>query len=192
MKWKMAENSLFAVLLRSSWWISAAVAVGIAGIAYALLPADYRLAGSFGALPFAAIAVWTLVKQLRAPSSSRVGRTLDAVRAMPWSEFGGALEAAWRREGYAVARSSGAADFELSRDGRMVVVGARRWKVARTGVEPLRDLAKARAAREAHEAVWVTAGELTDQARAFAASERMRILAGADLARLLPDAGRRR
>jgi restriction system protein len=192
MKWKMAENSLFAVLLRSQWWISAGVAVGIVGIAHAFLPADYRLAGSFGALPFAGIALWNVARRLRAPSGARVDRTLDAVRAMPWSEFGATLEAAWQRDGYAVTRTGGATDFELAKDGRVVVVAAKRWKVARTGVEPLRDLARAKAAREAHEAVWVTAGELTDQARAFAAGERMRVLAGADLARLLPDAGRRR
>jgi restriction system protein len=192
MKWKMAENSLFAVLLRSPWWVSAAVAVGLGGVAYALLPADYRLAGAFGALPFAGIAAWTAVRQLRAPSSARVGRTLDAVRAMSWGEFGAALEAAWQREGFAVTRTSGAADFELGKDGKRVLVAAKRWKAARTGVEPLRELARARAAREAHEAVWVTAGELTDQARAFAAGERMRLLTSADLARLLPEAGRRR
>ena len=28
MKWKMAENSLFGILLRKSWWVSALVALG--------------------------------------------------------------------------------------------------------------------------------------------------------------------
>lgn len=191
MKWKMAENSLFAVLLRSPWWISAAVALGVGGIAYALLPADYRIAGSFGALPFAAIAVYAGYRQLQAPSAGRVDRTLEAVRAMPWSAFSAALEAAWTRQGFAVARGQGVVDFELTRDGRTSLVAAKRWKAARTGVEPLRELAQALAARESGEAVWVTAGELSEQARTFAAGQRLRILAGAELARLLPDPGKR-
>ena len=74
MKWKMAENSLFAVLLRSPWWISAAIAAGLVTIAQAFLPPDFRLAGAFGALPFAAIALWTGYKRLRAPSTASVAR----------------------------------------------------------------------------------------------------------------------
>lgn len=191
MKWKMAENSLFAVLLRSPWWVSAAIAAVVAAIAWALLPAEYRIAGAFGALPFVAIALWTLFKRLQAPSASRVARTLAAVRTMPWPEFAATLEAAWQRDGYTVTRTQGPADFELVKDTRRTVVAAKRWKAARTGIEPLRELAKAREAREAGVAVWVTAGELTEQARAFAAGERIRILTGDEFARLLPDAGRR-
>jgi restriction system protein len=191
MKWTMAENSLFAVLLRSPWWVSAAIAAVVGGIAYALLPVDYRIAGSFGALPFVAIAAWTAWKRLQAPSSARVGRTLDAVRAMSWPEFAAALEAAWQREGYAVTRTQGAADFELAKEARVTLVAAKRWKAVRTGIEPLRELAKALDARDTGAAAWVSAGELTDQARAFAASRGIRIVGGAELARLLPDAGRR-
>lgn len=192
MKWKMAENSLFAVLLRSPWWISAAVAVGVGGLAYALLPNDYRVAGAAGSLPFAVIAVMAAVRQLRAPSAGRIDRTLEHVRALSWNEFAAALEAAWQRDGYRVTRGQGVVDFELAKDGRIALVSAKRWKAARTGVDPLRELAKALDARDTGEAVWVTAGELTEQARAFGAERRMRILAGADLARLLPEAGRKR
>ena len=38
MKWKMSDKSLFALLLRSPWWISIAVFVGFALLARALLP----------------------------------------------------------------------------------------------------------------------------------------------------------
>jgi restriction system protein len=191
MKWKMAENSLFAVLLRSQWWVSAAIAVAAGGLAYALLPADFKIAGAFGALPFVAIALWAAYKQVQAPSAGRVERTLNAVRAMAWPEFAAALEAAWQREGYTVARARPPADYELEKATRLTLVAAKRWKAVRTGIEPLRELAKARDARGAGGAVWVTAGDLTEQARAFAASERIRIVAGTDLAYLLPAAGRR-
>ena len=87
---------------------------------------------------------------------------------MAWPAFADALEAAWRRDGYTVTRTQGAADFELVKEGRRYVVAARRWKAAHTGLEPLRELVKAKEAREAQEATWVTAGELTAEARAYA------------------------
>ena len=57
----MAENSLFAILLRSPWWVSLGVALALALLMRLLLPKDYAVAGMLGALPFvviAAIAAW--------------------------------------------------------------------------------------------------------------------------------------
>jgi len=38
MKLKMSDNSLFAVLLRSPWWISLLVVAGFTLLSFALLP----------------------------------------------------------------------------------------------------------------------------------------------------------
>ena len=57
MKWKMSDKSLFALLLRSPWWISIAVFAGFALLARALLPPAYVWAGLFGGLPFLVIGV---------------------------------------------------------------------------------------------------------------------------------------
>jgi len=59
---------------------------------------------------------------------------------MTWEEFARALEEGFRREGYAVKRAEGAADFELEKAGRVSLVCARRWKASVTGVEPLKEL----------------------------------------------------
>ena len=52
---KMAENSLFAILLRNPWWVS----FGIVGVfvlgSTALLPKDYVAVGIMGAFPFLVI-----------------------------------------------------------------------------------------------------------------------------------------
>src|SRR5205814_4952026 len=97
-----------------------------------------------------------------------------------------ALEAGWRREGYEVTRAQGGAqvDLELRRGGRLSLVGCRRWKAVRTGVEPLRELQAAARGREAQELVYVAAGEVTGQARAFAHESGIRIVSGAELAAL--------
>jgi restriction system protein len=186
MKLKMAENSLFAVLLRSPWWASVAVGAGIAALARVLLPPDYRLVGMLTALPFLAIAAIAGWKTLRAPSATRVAATLEAAAALSWRDFSAALEEAFRRDGYAVTRPERpGADLELTKEGRRSLVCARRWKAANCGVEPLRELHAAGEAREAGERIYVTIGAISDSARRFAGEKRIRLLQGAELAQLL-------
>lgn len=184
---KMHENSLFAVLLRAPWWVSllAAAATGLPA-RYLLdrfaMPGWYAL---FVALPFLVIACVAGWRQLRAPSAGRIAGKLDALRSLAWEEFAGKLAAAYQRDGYAAKRISGAADFELEKSGRLTLVACKRWKATRTGVEPLRELDALRRKREAPEAVYVAAGEITDTARSFAAQSGIRLLEGPELAALV-------
>ncbi len=188
----MSEKSLFAILLRNPWWISAGLAAGIIALVMMLLREEWRIYGVVSAFPFVAIAAMAAWKQRGSPSAARVASMLEAVRAMPWSGFAVTLEEGFRRDGYSVSRVDGAAaDFEIAKAGRRALVSGKRWKVARMGVEPLRALVLAKDAREAHECICVVAGELTDNAREFAAKENVRLIGGAELARMLPKLGRR-
>jgi len=183
MKFEMHKNSIFAVLLRSPWWVSGLVAVAMAAAMQVWIPIEYAL---FVALPFAVIATVAGWRQLRAPSAKRVSETLERVRGMGWEEFSAALEAAYRRQGFTVNRlGGGQGDFELVQGAKVTLVACKRWKAARTGVEPLRELVAARRARDAHECVWVSAGELSEQAQAYSAQMGVRLLVGKDLATLL-------
>jgi restriction system protein len=185
---KMHENSLFAVLLRSPWWISIALAVGIGVLGrFALekfsLPGIYAV---FFGLPFFVIGCYAGWQQLRAPSAARVAAELDALRAMSWEAFSGALEAAYRSQGYAVAPAGvPGADMELSKAGRISLVSCKRWKAARTGIEPLRDLDAARKKAQAGECIYLAAGEVSANATAFAVEKGIRLLQGAELAALV-------
>ena len=184
MKLEMHKNSLFAVLLRSPWWASALVAIALVAGLRLLVHVDYAL---FAALPFAVIAAYVGWRQLRAPGAGRIAATLERLRAMSWDDFSSAIEEAYRREGYTVSRLGDVrADFELAKAGRSTLVACKRWKATRTGVEPLRELEVMRRARETHECIYVAAGEITEQARAFAAEQNIRLLDGAELAKLLP------
>jgi len=190
-KLKMSENSLFAILLRSSWWISIAIAAGLIALSRALLPSEYFLFGAFSAVPFIVIGAIAGWKQVRAPSPARIAGTLDTVRAMSWNDFANAIEAAFRADGFVVTRLQGeAADFEMLKDGRTVLLAGKRWKVARTGIEPLRELVAARQARDAQECLYVATGEITENARRFATENRIRIVSGPELAKLMPAVGR--
>ena len=188
---KMARNSLFAILLRSPWWISIAIAAGIVAVVNFVLPAVPAGYAVFAALPFLVIGAVAGWRQLRQPSAARVGNTVEALRAMSWGDFSNALEDAFRRDGYTVSRLAGVgADFELTKAGRTTLVACKRWKVARAGVEPLRELHEAKRARDAHECLYVATGEITDGARKFATEKNVRIVHGAELAKLLPRVGR--
>ncbi len=184
MKFPMAKDSLFAILMRSPWWISIVAAAGVVAAVRPVVPEVYAF---FAALPFIVIGCVAGWRQLRAPSAARVADTLEAVRAMSWEGFSIALADALRDDGYVVSRLTGAAaDFELAKAGRISLVGCKRWKAARTGVDPLRDLYDAKCAREAHECIYVATGEITDGALAFAGEKDIRLIHGAELAKLLP------
>ena len=185
----MAERSLFAILLRSSWWISIAIALALAAAAMALLPAAYRVVGAISGVPFVVIGVMAAVRQWRAPSAVQVTRTREAIATMPWPAFAKALEDAFLRDGYNVTPGSSApVDFVLERAGRTMFVSARRWKSARLGVELLRALHAARDAGDAGDAAdapCICLGELTDSARAFAAEHRITVWQATELAQAL-------
>ena len=183
MKWELKKNSLFAILLRSPWWVSALAAIGLVVGLRLLIPTSYAV---FAALPFAVIAAYVGWQQLRVPSAGRIAGTLERLRAMSWEDFSAAIEQAYGREGYTVSRLAAQVDFELLQGSRSTLVACKRWKATRTGIEPLRELEVIRRAREAHECIYVAAGEITEQAREFAAQKNIRLMGGAELSKLLP------
>jgi restriction system protein len=191
MKFQMAKNSLFAILLRSPWWYSLLIAVGIGLITSALLPADYRVAGAISGFPFLVIAGLSAWHRRQLPNAARIEATRQAVSAMAWPAFAALLEQAFRRDGYTVTRptrADGAADFVLERGNRRMLVAARRWKSARTGLETLRALQAAREAADGdriNDALVVALGELTDSARPFAAEQRIAVWQAAEIAQAL-------
>lgn len=186
MKLAMAKNSLFAVLLRSPWWVSMGVAALITLLSFALLPADYRVVGVVAGLPFWVIGGMAAWRQFKLPGATQVARVDEAVRAIAWPEFASLLEQAFQRDGFSVKRhNTGPFDFELERKGRTMLVAARRWKSAQTGLDGLRALQQAREQREAPDALLIALGDLTDKARSFAAQHRIAVWQSAEVAQAI-------
>lgn len=181
---RMHENSLFAVLLRSPWWLSFAIAAGLFALVRMFVPDIYA---AFVPIPFVVIGAIAAWKQFQLPSASRVAQTIEAVRAMSWSEFSVAVEEAFRRDGYSVSKLNGeAADFMAIKTGRVAVIACKRWKAAHVGVEALRSLDAARDKHSAHDCIYVAVGEVSDNARKFAKQNRIRLVHDVALAQLLP------
>ena len=184
----MAKNSIFAILLRSPWWLSVGIALLVGLLAAALLPESLRVVGALSGLPFAVVGAIAARRQWHLPSAARVAHTQQALATMAWPAFANLLEQSFRRDGYTVQRGSSAAvDFELERGGRRTLVCARRWKSAHTGVEALRALQAQREATDAQDALYIGLGALSDQARPHAAQHRIGIWQAAELAHALRD-----
>ena len=179
----MAKETLFSILSRSPWWISILIAAALAALVQLFLP---LMAGFAAAAPFLAIAAYAGWRQLRAPGTTDVAATLGKLRAMSWENFSLVIGETFRRDGYEVTAIEGAvADLELRKNGKLSLAYCKRWKVTQTGVGPLRDLQEAVQAQDAHEGIYVTAGDFTSTARDFAAGKAIRLLNGAALAQLV-------
>ncbi len=185
MRFKVAERSLFAYLLRSSWWVSIAIAIVVTLLARLILPSDMAAYSPSVAFPFVLIAGYVAWKQFQAPSTAQVAFTVETVSAMSWRDFSALMETALQRDGCEVKRTSGVADFVLVKAGRKSLLSCKRWKAASHGLEPLRELDAARESQEAHEVIYVATGELSENARRFAQQHKIRLMQGAELAQLL-------
>ena len=182
MKLEISENSLFSILLRSPWWVSVLVAIGLAAVLRFFLPIEFAL---FGGLPFLVIGAVAGWRQLRRPGPKRIAATLERARALPQEEFCAALAKGFERDGYGVARNEGGADLRITRKGVVTLVACRRWKAVRTGADPLREFDAATRKDGAHGRMYVAVGEVTDTARSFAREKNIQLLDREDLARLL-------
>jgi restriction system protein len=182
----MAKKSLFAVLLRSPWWVSLLIALALGLLGFALLPDTLRVGGALSGLPFMVIACIAAWRQWPLPSAARVDETRLTLATLAWPAFASLLEQAFRRDGYTVQRgNTEGVDFILERKGRSMLVCARRWKSARVGLEALRALQAARDAAEAPDALYVGLGALSDSAAPFAAEHHIVVWQATELAHAL-------
>lgn len=185
----MAEKSLFAVLLRSPWWISMLVAVAIALLAKAFGPAQYANGMALGGFPFVVIGLLALRRQWGLPSDAKLADLLARVQAMGWPDFSKELQAAYLAQGYQVKPGNGAADFELTRAARTTLVLARRWKAANQGVQQLQALVAQQKAQDASACVVVCLEPLSRAAAQFAKANAVVHLDASALAQLLTAKG---
>ena len=174
MNWKLNDNSLFAILLRSSWWISFAIAGAVTAVAVALLPEAYRIVGAVTGLPFLVIGCIAAWKQLQAPSD---GPHRQHARRGSCDVVGRIFRAPSRRPigGTDTESAPSAGPPPISRSRRRgaprsSAASAGRWRTRASRPSP--SLHAMKEARDAHECIYVAAGEITDNARAFAGQAR--------------------
>jgi restriction system protein len=182
---KMAQNSLFSILLRSAWWISFAIGFAFVGLSKLVLPDAYWMYGAFGSLAFYVIGGMAFVKQWKLPNSNRVAEVTEKVSALTWKDFSDKLERAFVHDGYTVKRIEGAADFVVTKAGRVGIVSARRWKAAQHSEESLAALYAAKQDFGAADCTIVALGQLSDKAKKYATTNRVQVMQGIGLTQLI-------
>jgi restriction system protein len=169
MKFKMAENSIFAILLRNPWWISFLIAAAFSLLMAALLPKHLVVFGMMGAFPFVITGAVALRRQWGKPKPAAVEAELTRLSALNWRDFSAELEAKLVKQGFEVTRlNSGTADFKLEKGGHATLVSAKRYKAATHGLEALQALVTQQEAQGADKVMYVCLSPVTAQAAKFA------------------------
>lgn len=182
MKWKMSDRSMFAVLLRSPWWVSFVVVAAISLASSALLPNEYKLMGALCSFPFAVIGVMAAWRQRSHLSAAQADTLQSALANMNWREFSPLLSQAFVRQGFTVtALTNGAGDFILTREGQTTLVCAKRWKAAAWGIDNLQTLLSESESHSASQMICVSLQAMPNTLKSFATQHRVTWLAGQSL-----------
>ena len=169
MKFKMAENSLFAILMRNPWWISLLIVICFCLLCLALLPKNLVIFGMMGTFPFVITGIVAFKRQWGVPSAAKQQAELDRLSALSWRDFSAELEAKFVKQGFDVTRlNTGTADFKLEKGGHVTLVSAKRYKAATHGLEALQSLVTQQEAQGADKAMYVCLSPVTAQAAKFA------------------------
>ena len=185
----MSDKSLFAVLLRSPWWISFALAVMVGAACFKWFPDRFAIVGALSGLPFAVIGGIALWKQRGIPNPERIEAMLQKLSSLSARDFASTLEAAYAKDGYVVTKvTASGADLSVTKAGRTLLINSKRWKAATHGIEPVRELNAAMQALDANQGIYVAVNALSDAARTFASKNSIRVMQGTELALLMKSA----
>lgn len=169
MKFKMAENSLFAILMRNPWWVSMLIVIIFSLLCMAILPKDMRIFGIMGTFPFFITGAVAFKRQWGKPKPAAVEAELTRLSALNWRDFSAELETKLVKQGFEVTRlNGGAADFKLEKAGHITLVSAKRYKAATHGIEALQALVTQQEAQGADKVMYVCLSPVTAQAAKFA------------------------
>ena len=177
MAFKMAKGSLFAVLLRSKWWYS--VLIGLFVLVASLLFTDgqYVVLSISGALPFLGIGGYAAYKQFQLPSEKRVLEVTQEAQKMPAAIIAEKIAANYIKYGYeSNAFKGNGADLELTQGSRKLLLCSKRFKVANTGIEPLKLLVAAGEQAGAIGFLYVALGEISATARDYAQKNNIELI----------------
>lgn len=177
MAFKMAENSLFAVLSRSAWWYSVLIGLCFIALSLIILSGKYLPLGIFSALPFFGIAAYSGYKQSQQPSRKRVIEVAEQARNMTAAQIAQKIADCYIEERYdSDAFKGNAADLILTRGNRTILLCSKRYKVGNTGIEPLKQLVAAGDKVEATGYLHVALGEISAAAREYANNNNIELI----------------
>jgi len=185
------------------WWVSASLGVlayvGLRWILPALAGQDKLVRAvtvglsplaPFAALVFGIIALASALFSAKRRRLVDEQRSLETLRATSWKDFEYLVAEAYRRRGFAVDYSvgmgaDGGVDLVLRKDGRRSLVQCKQWKLFSVGRPVLQQMLGIMTAEGADEAIVVTSGRFTEEARAFASGKPIQLVDGPNLLELV-------
>jgi len=197
------DESILNLVVECPWWVS----VLVSGIAFVflrfILPSiDFQsmvinsfAKGLSSAAPFVA-----LVLLLPAPISALRSwkkrrrldsqKDLDSIRALGWSEFEELVGEAYRRKGYKVIENTGLGsdegiDLVLKKNSGLILVQCKHWQSTKVGVNIVREVYGVMMAKKADNAILITSGFFTQEAKNFAADKPIDLVDGTQLLPLI-------
>ena len=196
-------EDIFDMLVQLPWWVG----VTVAGVFWVIGASRIGGAGgnavSSGMAPFIRMAFNLLaIISLVAAAVSAVRRVsrrelldrqkdIDSLRSLSWRQFEQLVGEAYRRQGYDIQETGGAADggidILLRGKGETVLVQCKRWKTRSVGVDKVRELFGVVTAECADRGILVTSGKFTTAAQSFAAGKPLTLVDGPALAQLVRD-----
>ncbi|MFZ5555286.1 MAG: restriction endonuclease [Pseudomonadota bacterium] len=190
------NDSTLALIANAPWWVGLVVAgiiyLGLRFVVLSLASSSPFLQGLaqsapklawFLALPFVLAAAVAAARQYFRRRLLETQKDIDSLRDLSWQEFELLVSAAFRRHGYAVEERGGSGpdggiDLVIRKAGRTAVVQCKRWKQKQVGVTLVRELYGVMVSEGADEALFVSSGDYTADARGFADGKPIRLIDG--------------
>jgi restriction system protein len=200
------KDSVADLLVKAPWWLSVLLAVlAYVGLRWAhpaaagqdkLLQAIASGAAKLAplaALLFGILAVGSALFGAKRRKLLDNQQSLETLRTISWKDFEFLVAEAYRRQGFAVEYSlgkgaDGGVDLRLRKDGRNLIVQCKQWKVLSVGAPVIREMFGIMTDEKADEAIIVTSGRFTDEARGFASGKSIQLVDGRQLLELVKSA----
>lgn len=197
------KDGLLDVLAEIPWWIN----MILAGLVYAflkfILPTIHfdskiyqtittalpNLAGIFAFL-FLVGALLSFIGSLRRKKLLDNADKMESIRHLSWQEFELLVGEYFRRKGYTVTENGGGGadggiDLILTKANQKTIVQCKRWKNVQVGVGTVRELYGVMAAEHASNCIFVSSGNYTQEALAFAQGKPVELIDGETLFKLV-------
>jgi restriction system protein len=151
----------------------------------------YPLVTGFVAIVGAVATVWGFIHHAGRQRTLDRQRSLDDLRALSWQQFEHLVSDAYQRQGYTRfdngGRGDGGVDVILRKDGQLIAVQCKQWKIWNVGEPALRDFLGAMTSGKYDRGIFVTVGKYTAAAQKFAAKNQIELVDGDKLLALVKE-----
>lgn len=149
------------------------------------------IAFGFGAL----LSAVTAMRQKKIYDKVATRPGIAALNDMSWSDFERLVSEYYRRKGFQVTREGGngpdgGIDLVLRQGNETYLVQCKQWKAYKVGVQPVREFYGVMSSRGVAGGYFVTSGEYTDDAKAFAQGLNITLIDGRTLRQMIDVAGK--